>query len=441
MKKSILTACLFTPFLLSAQAPANSTDSITEVLAREESQDYTTLQDAKTGSDLFVKAYDTLHENAPHLEHIPNVPRFALLGKEGKYYMGIGANIKTVAEYDFGHPISNPNLFMPVNIPMTIAPGNGGQFHLNAQQSNIYLNVVALPGTKDQIGAYVQFYLTGNNYAPSLQYAYLKYRGFTVGYNFSLFSDLAATPATIDFQGPNAFTGMLHCNASYEKSFGKNNGWTAGIGLDMTAASITNATNTATVNQRVPDIPFYIQKNWAGGNGWLRASGIIRNLYYRDLVAQKNVDKVGWGVKLSGSTPIYGNLSGCWQAVYGKGIASYIQDLGGAGMDLMPDPNNSGRLEAVKAWAAYGALRYDFSPKVYTDFIYSHVRTYAHDFADSSSDWNSGYRYAQYVGANIFYQVNSIVQVGAEYLYGRRVDFDGMQAHDNRLEAMFQVSF
>lgn len=42
---------------------------------------------------------------------------------------------------------------------------------------------------------------------------------------------------------------------------------------------------------------------------------------------------------------------------------------------------------------------------------------------------------------NVFYNINSIVQVGAEYIYGRRVDFDGSQAHDNRVEAMLQVSF
>lgn len=385
--------------------------------------------------------YITMHENAPQVKSTRDVPRFTLHGKEGKFYLGIGANIKTVANYDFGHPISNPNLFTTSAIPMTQDPGNGAMFKFNAQQSNIYLNVVALPGSKNQLGAYVSINFMGNGYAPSLQHAYLKYRGITAGYTYSLFTDAAAAPATIDYEGPNGFACVIHGNIYYEQPFGKHHEWKAGIGLDMPNESFTNATHTATVSQRVPDIPFYIQRSWAKGAGWLRLSGIIRNLYYRDEIAGKNVDKVGWGIKASGMTPIYGGLSAYYQALYGKGIASYIQDLTGCGMDLMPNAGNPGELNPVKAWAGFGALQYNFSPSVYCTAIYSHVRTYDSPYADSSVAWKSGYKYAQYVLGNVFWNVNSIVQLGMEYIYGRRVNYDGTQAHDNRVEAMLQVSF
>lgn len=388
--------------------------------------------------------YETLHQNAPHVYNIPDVPRFALLGKEGKFYMGIGANIVTEGVYDFGAPISSDVMFTTSGIPVNNAPGNGAQFRFSAQQSNVYINVVALPGNKNQLGAYVSInFVNGKsgNYTPNLNHAYLKYRGITAGYTYSLFSDAGAAPTTIDYEGVNAFTCVTHGMIGYERSFGRNNGWKAGVGIDMPAYSATNAAQTASVTQRVPDIPFYIQKNWAGGNGWFRVSGLIRNLYYRNLAAQKNIDVVGWGIKGSGKTPIIGGLSGCWQAVYGKGIASYIQDLGGLGMDLAPDPTNSSILNPVKVWAAYGGLQYNFSPKWFCSAAYGHVRTYDHPYSDSSSDWKTGYKYAQYAVANVFCNVNSIVQVGLEYLYGRRMDYSGLQAHDNRIEAMLKVSF
>ena len=116
--------------------------------------------------------YSTLHENAPHIFNEPDVLRFALLGKEGKFYMGIGANIKGVAVYDFGHPVSNPNDFAPSQIPMHIQPGNGAHFQISAQQSSVYLNVVALPGTKNQLGAFVSLNFRGDNYGPLLNHAY-----------------------------------------------------------------------------------------------------------------------------------------------------------------------------------------------------------------------------------------------------------------------------
>lgn len=426
MKTQLLFAALLLPNLVNAQSGFSHEENLDiKVVDRQDTTEY------------FV----TLHENAPHIVNQSDVPRFALLGKDKKFYMGLGANVEAVATYDLGNPISSPNLFTTYNIPMHVAPGNGGQFQFSAQQSNVYLNVVALPGSKDQLGAYVSFNFLGNNYTPFLQHAYLKYRSITAGYTYSIFTDAAAGPATIDYEGPNSFTAVIHGMIAYEPTFGKKKEWKVGVGLDMPNNSFTNATHTATVNQRVPDIPFYIQRNWAGGAGWLRLSGIIRNLYYRNETAQKNIDKVGWGIKASGTTPIVGGLSAYYQAVYGKGIASYIQDLTGAGMDLMPDPSDPAAMDAVKSWAGFGSLQYTFSPRCFCTATYSHVRTYADRYVDSSSPWGGQYKYAQYILGNVFYNVNSIVQLGVEYIYGRRVNYDGTQAHDNRLEAMIKVSF
>lgn len=427
MKNLLLLPLLVLPLLANGESKNiyETGDATIKIVEHNDTSDY----------------YVTLHKNAPHIVNMKDVPRFTLLGKEAKFYMGIGANIKAVANYDFGSPISSPSLFVTSAIPMTMQPGNGAQFQVSAQQSNIYLNVVALPGTKDQLGAYVSMNFLNDGYRPYLQHAYLKYRGITAGYTFSLFTDAAAAPASIDYEGPNAFTAVIHGIIGYEPEFGKKHEWKAGIGFEMPANSFTNATGTATVSQRVPDIPFYIQRNWAGGAGWLRISGIIRNLYYRNDAAGRNIDKIGWGIKASGTTPIIGGLSAYYQAVYGKGIASYIQDLTGCGMDLMPDPANPAALDPVKAWAGFASLQYRFSPKLFCSATYSHVRTYAGRYSDSLTPWKSGYKYAQYVLGNMFYNINSIVQVGLEYIYGRRVDYGGMQAHDNRLEAMLQVSF
>ncbi|MDE6466533.1 MAG: hypothetical protein K2L44_07495, partial [Duncaniella sp.] len=98
-------------------------------------------------------------------------------------------------------------------------------------------------------------------------------------------------------------------------------------------------------------------------------------------------------------------------------------------------------LKAVEGWCAFCALQYNFSPSLFCTDMYSHVRTYAGEYTDSSVPWGTGYKYAQYVLGNLFWQVTPIVQVGVEYIYGRRVDFDRSQAHDNRIQAMLQVSF
>lgn len=393
------------------------------------------------------EVYDVMQENAPGDAVLKDVPRFALIGKNHKFYVGLGANAMLVGDFDWGHPLDNANKFIPGDIPMTIDPGNGGQFLLSAAQSDFYLNFVGLPGSDNQIGIFIDINFMQGNHSPALHHAYLKYRGITAGHTISIFTDLGAKAASIDYQGPNALTFMGHPNISYSYKFGKGKKWSAAVGLDLPEFSGTYSSGvkdgkqisyTTKVSQRIPDIPLYLQRSWLGGRGWLRASAIFRTLTYRDNILNKNQNEFGWGVKLSGKTPICGGLSAMWEGVYGKGVSSYIQDLSGRGMDLMPNPDDNGKLSAVPAWAAYGTLQYQICPRVFVNATYSQVRTYAKDW--NNTEWGSTYKWAQYVTANCFWEINSFAQFGLEYLYGRKMDHNGMQAHDNRISLMLKVS-
>lgn len=391
-----------------------------------------------------VRVAEILQNNAPAQYNIPGLPRFAIFGKEGKFYLGIGGAIKATAGFDFGDPISNPNSFVTSSLPMDNAPGNGGKFQVSAQQSSLFVNFVALPGSDNQVGAFVAVNFVDDNYALNLKQAYLTFRGIKAGYTYGLFCDVAAGVPTIDYQGPCSATSVQNGVIDYEHSFGKEHRWKAGVGLEMPQTSVTVASQTATVSQRMPDIPAFLQYSWAKGDGWIRGAVMVRNLFYRDLTTGKNVDKVGWGINISGHSPLAGALSASWQGVYGKGIASYFQDLNGKGMDLMPDNDRPGVLNTVKAWGGYFGLQYSFSPKVFCSATYSHVRTYAgcyNDAASPAGGWGGQYKYAQYAVANVFWNITPILQTGLEYLYGRRVNYDGQQAHDNRIQTCIQLSF
>lgn len=389
-----------------------------------------------------INVYNIMVENAPQNPSIKDVPRFTLVGKDSKFYLGMGANVKMVGDFDWGAPLSNPNIFAPKDIPMSTEDGNKSQTLFSVGQSNIYWNFVALPGSKNQVGLFFDVIFLGHSSTPVIQihHLYMKYRGFTAGYVVSTFTDLKAEPYSIDFGGPNAVTLVRHPNIYYNFKFGKDKMWSAQLGLDMpNMASFTTSSVEKNINQRMPDIPFFIQRSWAGNKGWLRASAIFRNLQYRyDGVGGGKVgnrSEMGWGVKLSGKTPIAGGLSACWQGTYGKGIASYIQDLSGEGMDLVTEVN-SDKMQTVPVWGAYGSLQYDFGRCAFINFTYSQVRTYA----DSFPGIGDLYKYGQYVTSNLVFNISSFAQVGVEYLWGRRMNYSGHQAHDNRLMLMLNVS-
>lgn len=353
-----------------------------------------------------------------------------------KFVLGVGGFLKASASYDFGHPIDNPYSFIVSEIPMSLPKGNGGKFQASAQTSTIYTNFLFNPG-KNQVGAFLAIDFSGDNYVPAVQYAFLRYRGFQAGYDETLFTDPASCPPSIDDQGPNAYTGVYTTGLRYSRSWGPNGRWQAGIGLELPQASYTTAEGASSeVSQRVPDIPAFIRYN--NPYFYLRLSGVLRNISYRDLRAAQNRISTAWGVSLSANVSIIPDiLSFNALATYGHGISSYFQDINGMNLDLLPSDRNAGRLTAVPGWGAFGAFVCNLSDKWHSAISYSHVRIYdRHALAEPDQ-----YRYGQYVLANLFYDINSYLTCGVEYLYGRRVDFSHAQAHDNRLQTMLQFTF
>lgn len=387
-----------------------------------------------------IDVYEIFSDNAPKAYNIPGAPRFAIEGKNRAFYLGIGGTAKATASFDWGNPIDNAFDFTTSAIPMSQPKGNGGLVQFSGATSSLFVNFVAMPGSKYQLGVYLDVNFTGSNYAPDLQYAYLKFLGITAGYNYSLFSDMAAAPPSIDNEGPCGFTAIPNAVIDYVYNIDKR--WSVAAGIEKPMASTTTGTHTRMVNQRIPDVPFYVQYSWGGGSSWLRCSGIVRNMQYRDMVADRNRDGFGWGVKVSGSASVSPLITAYWQAAYGKGITSYFQDLYEGGLDMVPDADCPGRLSTVRSWGGYIGLQYNISSKVFATTTYSHVRNYARPYSvEASTPWNGQYKYAQYALANVMWNVTPIVQCGVEYLYGRRVNMDGSSAHDNRAQVMLQVSF
>lgn len=428
MKRLVVAAIMLLGCLSVAKAQSNHPNS-------KEGQAYSrteSLFGKRTIDSLVVKA---LADNMPNYYNAPGLPTFSVVGRNRKFYLGIGGYAKASLSYDLGNPISSPYFFSPNSIPTNKPKGNNGLIQMGAGTSNISFNFVGLPETKNKIGAYFNFNFDGPDYQLNLLNAYLKYCGFTVGYGLSLFTDVMAGPPTIDFAGPNAWTFTPNTLVDYEYQWGKN--WGVGVGLEMPMASYTNSADTYTVNQQIPDVPFYFQYSWNKRSSWVRLSGIVRNMLYRDEAADKTRNSTGWGAKLSGSAGIGTKVTAYYQALYGEGISSYIQDARPAAMDLLPSTHKPGLLDNVEAWGGYFGLQYNFTTHVYASATYSVVRTSA---PDATYDLGQ-YKNAQYVVGNLFWHLAPQVTMGAEYLWGELQTSGGGKKHNSRIQTMIQFNF
>lgn len=378
--------------------------------------------------------YNTLVGNAPATPHSRDLPKFSIIGRENKFYLSIGAQFKSTMNFDWGNPLSSPSLFIPAEISKAQA-GNGGKLDFTVQRSRLSFNFVGLPNTEHQLGVYIALIFNGNDYGVNVNHAYVKYHGFTIGYTATLFCDQTSVPYTIDAQSPNSTATFSNTVAQYEHFLTPS--VKAGIGVELPMSSMTTDRETAITTQRTPDIPLYIQYRW-NNNSHIRLSAILRNMSYRNDVLDKNENVFGWGMKLSGTSE-YDKFTFYYMGKYGNGVASYLQDNIGLGLDLVPD-ETPGKLSKTQSWGAFGAIQYNFSKKLFGTAIYSQIRNYADRYDGGTTSYDDQYKYGQYIGGNLIWSPNKYIQTGIEYLWGRRMNFDGTQHHNNRIMAMFSVS-
>ncbi|MDE5632912.1 MAG: hypothetical protein K2I54_08915 [Muribaculaceae bacterium] len=362
----------------------------------------------------------------------PAAPRFLFLDKKGEVALGIGGYLKAVGEYDVDGAVDN-NDFYTNMIPVPLNPAQRQRFGATAAHSTIFLKMVTRPTKVGRVIVYMQTNFTGPSYGLRLKQAYVTVGHVTLGKARSTFADAPAMAPTVDDQGPSGQVTAKNMLVQYMSPSW--NGFSFAASAELPDVSFTEGTQSASISQRFPDIPAYIQYAWDKGSSHIRLSGIMRQLSYRNLATQSNHFVTGYGVQISAITFFTPDFNFFGHYTYGKGIASYVNDLADLGYDLIPS-SAAGALKApgVAGWTA--GLQYNFSPKLFATASYSRAQLY-----DASGMGADTYRYAQYIATNVFYNLWGDLRIGAEYLHGTRKNISGISGKANRFEAMLQYSF
>ena len=366
--------------------------------------------------------------------HEPQAPRFLLTDRKGKFALGIGGYVRATAEYDFGGIVDNID-FIPAYIPNGSKIKN--QFQMDASTSTIFLKLVGhtkilrrLRGVhRRQLPRRFQQRLPT---AQCLRVLPQRDGGLCYGG----FMDLGAMPSTIDFQGPNGATFYRATQVSYTYKGLKNFRFNASV--EVPAVDGTTNSELDIAQQRMPDFTAYAQYGW-NSKSHVRVGGLIRSMTYTSTLSDKAHAVTGFGIQASTTF----NLGKQWQvfgqATYGKGIGQYLNDLSNLNVDIVPNPDEAGKMQALPMLGWYAGLQYNISPKVFLSSTYSMSRLYSENGYPANEP--STYRYGQYFVANLFWNVTPNMQVGAEYLRGWRTNFDNSTNHANRMNLLVQYSF
>lgn len=274
-----------------------------------------------------------------------------------------------------------------------------------------------------------------------LRHAYGEYGNWLAGQTMSLFMDNDAFPNQLDYWGPSGMVFLRNPQIRYFFLKGDNEVAVAiekpGNDIDPGKLRVIGEELGADVqsDEKFPDLTAMAKVK--GPWGYLQTSGILRSIGFETIGRETNEPKnrhTGWGVNFSSGIYLSGKNKLILAAVYGEGIASYMND---GGTDLGPEgtlPNPRAKLIPLLGLVAF----YDH----YWSEKYSSSIGYSSTQVDNSSlQADDAFKKGQYALTNLLYTPFKNMLVGGELLWGSRTDKDGGYGNDVRTQISFKYNF
>lgn len=364
------------------------------------------------------------------------LPNYIFSSHDNRFMIAVGGYVSMRAAYDLKGIVENTD-FITYDIPTEATYATRQQLMFDAATSRIFIKAIANTRAIGDVVTYIETDFRGYRNDLRLRLAYISFKGLLLGRNVTTFCDLGASPTTIDFQGPNAYNFKFNTMIRYTRTFGKH--WSIGAAVEMPSVSATYGENMfKSIPQRVPDIPVYVQYSWGKRNtGHVRASAVFRDMYYHADATDKNMAQFGWGVQLSGNVRFARRFCIFFNGIYGEGISPYIQDLSGAGLDLVPRKTSNASMQTLPMMGWFAAAQINLTPRTFVSGGYSWVKVDSGDKYDAADL----YKDTQYIFCNVFHNINRSCRIAIEYLHGTRKNTSGAEGSANRIQAMIQYNF
>ena len=332
--------------------------------------------------------------------------------------MKIGGYVKADFIYDFD-PIDSTDAFDTTSIPVGAPDRTNARYH--ARQTRFSFDTRWATNER-VVRIYVEgdFFGDGNGYR--LRHAYGEVGRLLVGQTWTTFTDIAAAPATLDFEGSVATIFRFQAQARWTQPV-LHEDLTLAFAIED-ARFIVDEPVALPGEARTPSPDFItrlrLERDW----GQFQVAGIYRIGGFQPVGDGVGTGS-GWGVNLTGVllAPFRSKIYS--QVLIGEGIGSY------RGLpDAAPSAIDQGKILPVFGWMV--GLTRDW-----TDDLSSNI-TYAENMLDNTVFQEPGdVHRTTYLAANLIWSPLERVKVGIEYLHGTRENFDGATGAANRVQASF----
>lgn len=366
---------------------------------------------------LLIAQNENLQDTTPLLKH-------------KKFDVEIGGLVRLNGIYDF-QGLQNISDFTTYQIP--VPTGNkDNRLAFSARQSRIFFKPT-YHSPIGEIDGYIEadFYSDNNESSAyfRLRFAFLQWKGFTVGQAFTTFFIEETEPILVDFESPPSFSVRRVPLIRWEGNI--TDKVSLGLAVENPVFDYTPIMNEAKPYAHMPD--FVARLRFEEDDFFIQPAFLLREIRY-DVPGDIRKSTYGWGVSVGGVINVFENDQINYYAAGGRGISSYFSDLFGNNLDAFPKSMTELDLLGSVGW--FAAYKHQWNPK---SFSYG---TFAMLNLDNSSEQaDDAFKSSTYIALNYFYEPVTVLRLGLEGLYGQRINKNNQSGNAYRINFLIQISF
>jgi len=240
-----------------------------------------------------------------------------------------------------------------------------------------------------------------------LRHAYGEIGGLLIGKTWTNFMPIESYPDSLDFQGPAGIPFSRPEQVRYTHDLGNGFSLSGSIERDSASAGASNSPAVTAAG------------SYTFGDSFVKLAGL-----YHQVPSTGFGQLDGWGVNLSGNTSLW--QGGTLQAslTTGEGIGSYMVF---GGMDAIG-------ASVIQTSGATLGINQAINPKTSVGLVYGYRDIDRGVLATDTQNITT-------VHASIYYKPVEKMQLGLEYIYAEKQQFDGVNVNASRIQASAQFNF
>ena len=350
--------------------------------------------------------------------------------------LAVGGYVKSALVYN-NDPLEITDRFIVGSIPVDTSFSDNleAESSLTASQSRLNFDLRE-PTEVGILRAFIEGDFASENDTFRLRHAFGQWNRVLAGKTWSAFVDTKATPEEVDFEGLNGRVNVRQTQVRISPQIGDT--WQLQFSMEDPNPQIQNGQGVT----RAPDI---VLSSRFQPNDRLHTKVAV---LARQIRAQLEVGDLGvggvdkqyaWGMTVSGrySTPRFDQRDSLlFQLNAGDGIGRYVNDLASVGnYDGIVDPK-TGELTLFDVVAGYVSAQHWWGATARSNFTLGYVELDNPNFVEGEA-----YKKTVRASANLFWTPTPRIDIGVEYLWGRRENENGDEGDATQIQAAARYRF